>query len=672
MLIKSIELKNFRNFKKALFEFPCNDNKNFTIVFGENTFGKTTLVKSFLWCLYHDDKLFDDKILLNKDVQNAMSIGKLESVSVTVKLEHKDYKYTIKTEQKYSKGDREYIYPHNIETSIFKVYDSGQSEYIENPYDIKAEIDGILSKELRGYFFFDGETNLIENIVKKANLTKAVSNITELALIEDFKKYYNPDPTKKKTVIAYLRKEKDTDDELTLNDLRTEMEFASVKKDEIETEIESSEQEINKLTKQRDENEEKLNTFKEIGECQKKKLKLESDITRNKEKMDELFNNTIQDFNKNSSFLKILFCSSFTKNKMAQALEKFITEFKHNENSYKYSSISKETINHLIDSGRCICGAEIVIDSDTYKNLIQIRDSIAPINYSGYIDEFIANEELYRNSTKNILGNINDDVKNVIDKIQQISDDEEELESVKNKIKNQPNISDIQNENDDLNALIHKTNGIIEARYIDLLKIKKDIQNLAKEIEDNAAKTQKNEFINLCIKYAESIYKSADELITKKQKEMQSKMEEAVNKYFQKIYTGNRTITIDENFKVDAKSNDEKLDTSTGLKTVINYSFVVGLMDLAKQNIIKSSDFADDEKENDVYPLVIDAPFSNVDADHTKNICKVLANYCDQIIMFVSRKDYEYAKATINDKIGKIYKLKKIDETNTEVEAGEI
>ena len=113
------------------------------------------------------------------------------------------------------------------------------------------------------------------------------------------------------------------------------------------------------------------------------------------------------------------------------------------------------------------------------------------------------------------------------------------------------------------------------------------------------------------------------------------------------------------------------LDKSTGLDTVKNFSFVAGLLNMVKDklnnNEIENDDLVDEEQESEVYPLVIDAPFSNTDEIHIKNICLNLPKYCDQIIMFVMEKDFNYAKESIKDKVGKLYTLNKISETESTI-----
>ena len=53
MLIKSITLNDFRQFKgNQKLEFSTDADKNVTVLLGDNTFGKTTILQAFNWCLY--------------------------------------------------------------------------------------------------------------------------------------------------------------------------------------------------------------------------------------------------------------------------------------------------------------------------------------------------------------------------------------------------------------------------------------------------------------------------------------------------------------------------------------------------------------------------------------------------------------------------------------------
>ena len=164
--------------------------KNFTIILGQNTYGKTTLVKSFIWCLYRQN-LFDDKILLNSDVADYLRPGAIETAKVEVELEHKDFSYKITTKESYTRTNSgNVIVFSKAYSSVIKI--DGENAIPINSAHVEEEIESILRPELKEYFFFDGETNSIESVSTKKNLTSAVTNILGLNNVEMIKDYYDP------------------------------------------------------------------------------------------------------------------------------------------------------------------------------------------------------------------------------------------------------------------------------------------------------------------------------------------------------------------------------------------------------------------------------------------------------------------------------------------------
>lgn len=66
MLLESIKLENFRQFRNESIDFAQGqDGKNVTIIIGENGTGKTTFAQAFFWCMYGETE-FSDKICLIK------------------------------------------------------------------------------------------------------------------------------------------------------------------------------------------------------------------------------------------------------------------------------------------------------------------------------------------------------------------------------------------------------------------------------------------------------------------------------------------------------------------------------------------------------------------------------------------------------------------------------
>ena len=77
MIVKSLRYKNFRQFKNEnTIKFSCDRDKNVTIILGNNTFGKTTLLQMFNWCFYNK-AIFNDNpyFLLNYEISKKMFNG---------------------------------------------------------------------------------------------------------------------------------------------------------------------------------------------------------------------------------------------------------------------------------------------------------------------------------------------------------------------------------------------------------------------------------------------------------------------------------------------------------------------------------------------------------------------------------------------------------------------
>ena len=664
MKIYNITLRNFRNFKNSTIEFSCDEDKYFTIILGQNTYGKTTLVKSFIWCLYRTN-LFTDPILLNNDVQETMMPNATKEARVEVELEHKGFTYKIITKETYTKNSsgRVTVYT-KASTSIAKI----NGENTESLFGARAEdeIESILRPELKEYFFFDGETNSIESINTKKNLTNAVTNILGLNRVEMFKDYF--DPTKNESVVSYLKKDLILKDDFEFEDLNEKFNKKTGKKESIENEIRDAKAQIERLTSQLVSENEKLDQNKDIIQDQTDKKSLEKEISELKIKKEKEFSGMISSFNSSNAFLKVLFAESFLKFKLQQ-----FEEDSSFSSDRSFIGINEDAVDELIAHGRCICGAEIRNGNDAYNHLIEAKQHMEPHDFGKYISDFVSSESSNVYNSKTTAEDILRKAGEINDCIETIDDDEQRLKNIRERIAGRPNIGEIQKNINDMEIQLGFQNKMLKRlQEKDLPEVIDEINDLNNKISKSSSKNNHNDFINVCLAYANNIYSVADKQINRNKVDLRSKLQEEVSRIFKSMYHGNREIHIDENFKVSTSvkehsGNDKRLDRSTGLSTVVNYSFVAGLMNLAKQHIINDGDITDDNETAEIYPLVMDAPFSNTDDEHIKNICKTLPNFCDQIIMFIMEKDYNYAKESIEPKVGKIYQIDKVSETESTI-----
>ena len=176
MLLESIKLHNFRQFRDESIDFARGENgKNVTIIIGENGTGKTTFAQAFFWCMYGETE-FSDKTILNKVVASEMRPGQDESVKVTLSLRHGEVEYTLIREQIYKKDYNNTVKGDNTIFDIAIKDVDGNTTYVKKT-QCEAEVKSILPKELSRYFFFDGER--IEKMSKDISSGKKSTDFAE-------------------------------------------------------------------------------------------------------------------------------------------------------------------------------------------------------------------------------------------------------------------------------------------------------------------------------------------------------------------------------------------------------------------------------------------------------------------------------------------------------------
>ncbi len=219
MIIKSIELFNFRQFKHAKFDFSMSDDKKFTVILGDNSCGKTTLIKAFIWCLYKENKYKgNEKILLNNDVLKHMNINEKQEVKIVLELIHNDSQYTITTKQNFFSNSNGNIVDEEPLTTISILEKNKGVTPI--PQKLVADtIDEILDKDLINYFFYEGENNPISKSTTKKNLQEAIKNVLGFEKVMELHDFF--DAQKPKNVIDYFKNNKITNIDINVINLRT-------------------------------------------------------------------------------------------------------------------------------------------------------------------------------------------------------------------------------------------------------------------------------------------------------------------------------------------------------------------------------------------------------------------------------------------------------------------
>lgn len=154
MLIKRIDIINFRQFKKAVIEFSTDSKKNVTLITDENCSGKNTLSEIISWVLY-DDTEFNAKEIINRETKESMQPGDIVTVMVRLAIIYNDSEYIITKKQHYINKNNKITF-REAETSMACVDGNGISEFLTDDERVHM-FRRIMPRELSYFSFFDSQ-----------------------------------------------------------------------------------------------------------------------------------------------------------------------------------------------------------------------------------------------------------------------------------------------------------------------------------------------------------------------------------------------------------------------------------------------------------------------------------------------------------------------------------
>ena len=663
MLLKSIKLHNFRQYKESYLDFAQDiDGKNVTILIGENGSGKTTFLQSFFWCLYGNTN-FKDQSVLNKDVAVAMTPKNPESVFVELELRHGENDYTIKRTQKFRKDNANNIKSDNSICEIAYKDSTGNTKFVDATKR-ESTINSILRKELSRYFFFDGERietmgKEISGYKKTEEFAEAVEGLLGLKGMQKALEHLNGAP--KNSVIGKYNQQYDSSSNSEVKKLT---EIITACDDEIEKlmnrikEIEKQNSDADLLkSKKQDE----LKEYESSRTLQEEKERLEKEIEEQTRLKIDLQKDICREFNNQSLTL-------FSIGLIKPAYDMLV---KLQISGSDIPNITDKTIQYLIDHKRCLCGNCLADDSKELSEIKKWFDVLPPKSIGNMVNDF-------KITARNRIAGLKDFIAYRDEKLAAISTSDDKIENaediIKNNIEPKLNGADVEEIVRDISSKIAECEKTINKNNQERSEIDQKIgakrneresaENKRKEL---AVKDNANRQIEIYKAYAQRIYDILLAKYEKSESEVRTRLEKNMNEIFSKINNGDLTVHINNKYQIDVIANNvnDKVETSEGQSISVIFSFITSMIKMSRENRL-SSDMQ--ELSSDIYPLVMDAPLSKFDKKHIKSVCETIPHLAEQVIIFIKDTDGDLAKEYMVEKIGKSHRIRKISETETVID----
>lgn len=660
MLIKSLKMQNFRQFKgNTAVDFSCDPNQNVTIILGDNTFGKTTLLQAFNWCFY-EIVMFDNNpdFLLNLEVANDMTNGDTETVSVEICVIHNSVEYVISRSQQYVCANNKVSGAKKSQVKVSYKQPDGQTESVR-ALEVQNVIENILPKDLSTYFFFD--TERVRSISTRKDVSDAVKGLLGLSIIDSAIKHIGTKGNKK-TVLGKLYGAMDTDGDKRARDALDMIQSSEAKREAIKDQLETCASQIKQYEARKGQLDDILRDNQTTSTLQKKKEDLERRISTERSSLESTTGLFFKEFSKGA-------LQMFAQPLLGRASD-FLAATKIDDKGIR--DLTAPTILELIKRGRCICGAEICEGNDAYRHLMEELNYVPPESIGNTVRHYREKLSSFSKNADHIYDSLTSRYQEIYRSKARIQEWEDELANISIQIRGKENMKQYETELLDVKKRLRELSDKKERLIRDDATLKNDIERYKKVYDSLVAVSDKNKETMLFIQYAEEILDWLSSTYKEKEAFIREALETKVNHIFEQMYHGHRRVSIDQRYQVTLLTTIEDKEVaageSEGSNRVKSFAFIAGLVALAKEKLIATAGEEGFNLSSEPYPLVMDAPFSNADETHTANISKVLPEIAEQVIMFVMQKDWRYAEPVMASRVGKQYTLKKHSETYTVLE----
>jgi len=661
MLLESIKLENFRQFRNESIDFAKGvDGKNVTIIIGENGTGKTTFAQAFFWCLYGETE-FSDKNMLNKLVASELKPGQEIKVQVTLKLRHGDIFYTLMREQAYHKDYSNRVKGDNTVFDISIKDPSGNTSYVKKT-QCEAEVKSILPKELSRYFFFDGER--IEKMSKDISTGKKATDFADavkglLGLNAMFSAIQHFNPRSRNSVISSYENSYDANSNDRIRDYTNTIERCKNDIAAIEARITELDNQIDLASARKKEKTEELKQYSEGEKLQEEKEKLLHRIESAKSLRANTVKNICKSFNTDmSSFLSFALIS--------RSLE-FLSDkdFAGKDIPYMHA----KTIEYLLKQGVCICGTHLDEGSVPYNKVKELIDFLPPQSISTTISDFKKEARRRTNGDLSLYESVRDNLAIISQQDEEIDDLNDDLRAVEAKLVGgdvREKVRTISNEIRVCDNTINSCRAERDRKLTQKGGLEKEMERADTERRNLTLLDDKNKKIEVYKAYAERIYSELLDVYNKSEAEIRERLQTTINDIFKQIYAGGLYLTIDEKYHISVYANDYDgdVETSTAQSISVIFAFITGIIKMARDNRNASNE---DAKllSSEPYPLVMDAPLSAFDKRRIKTVCEALPETAEQVIIFIKDTDGELAEEYMGDRIGSRHSFEKLNEFET-------
>ncbi len=632
MELETLRLTNFRQFMgEQQIDFATGEEKNVTLIHGENGVGKTTILNAILWCLFEEltsDFERPDELLCNESGEDRTGLA-----SVELWFNHEGESYLAQRSAD-AKGK-----------GTFRVFRISNGNYESVP-NREVFINSILPREMAGYFFFHGEgISSITDRGRGEKFRRAVRDILGFSFAEQAEQDLGRLRSKYVSEAKDLYKKNSQKQEAARIRAEEEQRFRKLKDEELELAreiVELEERESTLVEALTTQNSGRVADIKRgIQENRERVARLERrrvDIQAQRQDLVQKYGWAVCGQGTLKSDLSFIDTSTFRGRVPAPYQDTFVQD--------------------LLEDGECVCGRPLTEGTEEWSNVVALRESANTAAISQRLmkarsmashglelaQSFLVEVERIEKERREIEGDLQE-AQNELEKW------EMELGNV-----DEEEVARLNKERKQCREKIASSTQRIGRVRAEMEEAEKRATEAKRKTDVGGTTDVRIQRLNQAEELIDQLVQRIRERLDEFEEGARRQLAHLVNEMLRNFSRKNYEVRVTESFEFKlVRSDGGIVAKSRGENLLLNLSFVASLIGLAQQREKAQGDFL---VQGTVAPFVIDAPFGELDETYKKATARFLPSTAKQLIVLVSSSHWKGAvEHALEEFVGREYVL---------------
>ena len=627
--LRSIYFKNWRCYKNQKLDFNLNNSKKIWIVFGQNGFGKTSILEAVQWCLYGSNFLAPSQLL---ECFNRVAIKENPELDLVVQVTFECDCSTYRISRTAYRKVRGQVVSAEPREPLF------QKDGI-NLSDVRAHIAELLPNASKEFFLFDGvEIKRYAQRIHTEETHEAIERILGIPELRNLR--HDAESATKKFKNKLDQSEADNDKYKQLNN---QLQNVRDKIDNKREQYGRVEQEYNDAVEFYESSQERANQFDSLRGKLDKLKELES--------KQKYFKNEL---NKAETQIKTAYKKASIP-LLLDLVQEVADEIDSSITTTPQRSGSVAQLEGLLQADTCLCGR--CIDESVRQH---IRERIKQNSKTNFSQDALQKKELrdklvtlsrFNSPNFNQLLSDRDHLKEEIEEVRQATDRlKEQTEGI-----NEQEAREMLTKVGEAKQQSQQKQSERQNLTREIESLRQEEEKLYRETEELLGYGKETATLAQQVKLARGLGHAAEELIEWRTKECKETIEKRTSEIHCRVtnkpkeYTG---IKIKDNYTLEITTvsgyvlNPETL--SAGEKEALAFAFIAGL-NLASGRAA---------------PLIMDTPFGHLDTGHQKNLVNSLPDLPSQVVVLATDRDFpDDLLQGIRDDVAEIFHIRRLSAT---------